>query len=68
MSCTVGHGCSSDLALLWLWHRPAAAALIRPLALELPYPEGAAPPQKTEKDMNSEYNEMKSTPKTKSLS
>ena len=25
-----------DLALLWLWHRPAAAAPIGPLALELP--------------------------------
>ena len=24
--------CGSDLALLWLWHRLAAAALIRPLA------------------------------------
>ena len=29
-----------DLALLWLWHRPAAVALIRPLALELPYAVG----------------------------
>ena len=26
-----------DLALLWLWYRPAATALIRPLALELPH-------------------------------
>ena len=26
-----------DLALLWLWHRLAAVALIRPLAWELPY-------------------------------
>ena len=25
----------SDLALLWLWHTPAAAALIQPLAWEL---------------------------------
>ena len=25
---SVGHRCSSDLALLWLWHRPEAAALI----------------------------------------
>ena len=31
-----------DLALLWLWHRPAAAALIRPPAWELPYATGAA--------------------------
>ena len=28
MSCGVGHRDSSDLALLWLCHRPAAAALI----------------------------------------
>ena len=25
------------LALLWLWDRPAAVALIQPLAWELPY-------------------------------
>ena len=31
-----------DLALLWLWHRPVAAALIRPLAWELPYIIGTA--------------------------
>ena len=28
MSCGVGRRCSSDMALLWLWHRPAVAALI----------------------------------------
>ena len=27
MSCSVGHRHSSDLALLWLWHRLAAVAL-----------------------------------------
>ena len=26
-----GGSCSLDLARLWLWHRPAAAALIQPL-------------------------------------
>ena len=31
-----------DPALLWLWCRPAAAALIRLLAWELPYAMGAA--------------------------
>jgi len=41
-SCGVGHGCSSDLALLWLWCRPAAVAPIRPLAWEPPYAMGAA--------------------------
>ena len=33
---------SSDPALLWLWHRPAAAAPIRPLAWEPPCATGAA--------------------------
>ena len=30
-----------DLALLWLWHRPAATAPIRPLAWEPPHATGA---------------------------
>ena len=42
MSCGVGRRHSSDLALLWLWHRLAAAAPIRPLAWEPPYAVGAA--------------------------
>ena len=28
VSCGVGRRCSSDLALLWPWHRPAAVAPI----------------------------------------
>ena len=31
-----------DPALLWLWCRPAATALIQPLALQPPYAMGAA--------------------------
>ena len=31
-----------DLALLWLWPRPAAFAWIQPLAWELPYAAGVA--------------------------
>ena len=42
MSPGVGHRCSLDLPLLWLWHRPAAVAPIRPLAWELPYAAGVA--------------------------
>jgi len=42
MSCDVGCRHSSDPALLWLWCRLAAAAPIRPLALELPYAMDAA--------------------------
>ena len=37
MSCGVVHTCSLDLALLWLWRRVAAVALIKPLAWEPPY-------------------------------
>ena len=41
-SCSVGHRCSSDLVLLWLRPRPAAAALIESLVWEFPYVTGAA--------------------------
>ena len=34
MSCGVGRRLGSDLALLWLWCRPAASAPIGPLAWE----------------------------------
>ena len=39
-----GVGCrhSLDLVLLWLWWRPAAVTLIRPLAWEPPYAAGAS--------------------------
>ena len=42
MSCGVGHRCGLDLALLWLWRRPEAAALIRSLAWGPPYAASAA--------------------------
>ena len=42
MNYGVGCGCGSELALLQLWHGPAAAAPIRPLAWESPYAAGAA--------------------------
>ena len=38
MSCGIGRRCGSDLA--WLWRRPAATGLIRPLAWEPPYAAG----------------------------
>ena len=50
MSCDVGHRHSSDPMLLWLWHRLAAAAPIRPLAWELPYATGAALKKKEKKE------------------
>ena len=42
MSCGVGHRCSLDPELLWLWCRPTAIALIGRLAWEPPYAVGAA--------------------------
>ena len=42
MSCGVGRRLGSDLVLLWLWRRPVATALIRPLAWEPPSTAGAA--------------------------
>ena len=42
MSCGVGHRHGSSLALLWLWGRPVATALIQPQAWELPYAKGVA--------------------------
>ena len=51
-SCHIGRGRGSDLALLWLWCRPAAVAPIRPLAWELPYAAGVAlKRQKTKKKL-----------------
>ena len=42
MSYGVGRRLGSDLALLWLWHRPEATALIRSLAWEPLYATGVA--------------------------
>ena len=42
VSCGVCRRRSSDQALLWLWRRLAATALIQPLAWEPPYAAGVA--------------------------
>ena len=42
MSCGVGCRCGWDPMLLWLWCRPTASALIRPLAWEPPHATGSA--------------------------
>ena len=42
MSCGVRCRRGLDPELLWLWRRPVATALIRPLAWEPPYAVGAA--------------------------
>ena len=52
MSCGVGCRHSSDLVLLWLWCRTAAAAPTGPLAWELPYATGAALKRQKEKRKN----------------
>ena len=46
----VGHRCSSDLVLLWLWRRPEATDPTRPLAWEPPYAANVA--LKIQKDKN----------------
>ena len=42
MSCGVGRRYGSNLALLWSWLKPVAAALIQPLAWEPPSATGMA--------------------------
>ena len=49
MSCGVGHRLGWDLALLWLWCKPAATAPIGLLAWEPPYATGVALKKKTKK-------------------
>ena len=59
MTCGVGPRLSLDLVLLWLWCRPAATALIIPLAWEHPYAAGVAlkktKRQKKRKEIDSEF-------------
>ena len=51
MSSGVGRRCGWDLALLWLWRKPVATALIPRLDWEFPYPAGGAlKRQKKKKD------------------
>ena len=58
MSCGVGRRCGSDLALLWLWRRPAATAPIRPLAWDPPHAASVAlkgqKPKKKKKEKETE--------------
>ena len=42
MSCGIGRRHNLDLALLWLWHRPAATIPIQPLVWEPQYARGYA--------------------------
>ena len=55
-----GHMYGSDLAMLWLWRRLAAAAPIQALAWELPCATGAA--VKRQKDSESSSSLLPSVP------
>ena len=57
MSCGVGRRYGLDLALLWLWCGPAAVALIRPLAWELPHATGVALKRQKKKKKKKEEEE-----------
>ena len=65
MSCGVGHRCGSDLASLWLWHKLAAIAPIRPLAWDPPYAAGEAlkKKKKKKKDKRQKKKKEKTGPK-----
>ena len=58
MSCGVGRTRDLDLALLWLWCRPAAAASIGPLAWEPPCAVGVALGKKKGKKKKSLFHEQ----------
>ena len=58
MSCDVGGRLGLNLALLWLWCRLAAIALIQPLAWEPPHVPGVALKRKKKK----KKKRMQSTP------
>ena len=60
MSCGVGRRCGSDLALLLLWRRLGATALIQPLAWEPPYAVGMAL-EKTKKRKREKKKEKKNS-------
>ena len=56
MSCGVGCRCGSDPKLLWLWCRPVAITLIRPLAWEPSCAMGAALKRQKQKKKNKIQN------------
>ena len=60
MSCGVGRRHGSDPALLWLWRRLVATALIRPLTWEPPYAAGATQEMAKRPKKKKEYSEISS--------
>ena len=61
MSYSVGCRQGLDPALLWLWYRLAAIALIRPLAWELPYAAGEALKKEKKEKERSLLDHMQAT-------
>ena len=61
MSCGIGSRRGSDPMFLWLWRRPVATALIRPLAWEPPYAKGAAQEMAKKKDKTKQTKHQEST-------
>ena len=57
MTCGVGLRHSSDPALLWLWHKPTAVALIGPIAWEPLYAMGVALKNKKQTNKKKEVGE-----------
>ena len=58
VACGIGHRCGLDLELLWLWYRLAVAALIQPLAWELPYTMGVVLKRPKKKKKVSDYGPL----------
>ena len=58
VTCSVGCRHCSEPLLLWLWCRPVATVLIRPLAWEPPYAVGAA----VEKPKSQKKRRLRETP------
>ena len=67
VSCGVGHRCGSDLALLWLWCRPAATTPIQSLAWEPPYALGVALKRPKTKKKKKKKEKAKQTTTTTKL-
>ena len=62
MSCDIACRHGFDLALLWLWCRPASVDPTWPLAWELPYTREAALKSKKKKERKSEKQEISMDP------
>ena len=62
MSCGIGCKRGSDLALLWLWHGPAAIALIWPPSLETSICHRCSPKKTKKKKLKAFFFLVKVTP------